>query len=149
MIEITNTQLEELKEFSLMVEATQKSLHLFTEQMDELQKEMDKKIEKFSIYDHTILNAHIMRQHELEDEIKSCRKELSEIHDRRISMKRDNTAATKSIPHRDHSRHASRHSWEHQSQNFGHKDSVRVGGKKKDLKNKKIQKSLLKEKLQK
>ena len=34
-----------------MVEATQKSLHLFTEQMDELQKEMDEKIEKLAIYD--------------------------------------------------------------------------------------------------
>ena len=51
MIEITNTQLEELKEFPSMVEATQKSLHLFTEQMDELQKEMDEKIEKLAIYD--------------------------------------------------------------------------------------------------
>ena len=51
MIEITNTQLEELKEFPSMVEATQKSLRLFTEQMDELKKEMDEKIEKLVIYD--------------------------------------------------------------------------------------------------
>tara|TARA_B100001093_G_C26593154_1_gene912472 strand:- start:53 stop:184 length:132 start_codon:yes stop_codon:yes gene_type:complete len=43
MIEITNTQLEELKEFPSMVEATPESLHLFTEQIDELQKEMDEK----------------------------------------------------------------------------------------------------------
>ena len=38
-------------EFPSMVEATQKSLQLFTEQVDELQKEMDEKIEKLAIYD--------------------------------------------------------------------------------------------------
>jgi len=48
MIEITNIQLEELKEFPLIIETIQKSLHLFTDQMDELQKEMDEKNRKIS-----------------------------------------------------------------------------------------------------
>ena len=50
IIEITNRQLEELKEFPSMVEATQKSLNLFTEHMDELEKEMDEKVKKLEIY---------------------------------------------------------------------------------------------------
>lgn len=51
IIETTNIQLEELKEFPLMIETIQKSLKLFTVQMDELQKEIDDKIEKLAIYD--------------------------------------------------------------------------------------------------
>jgi len=50
MIEITNTQLEELKQFPTMVEVTQKTLDEFNEQMEKLQSEMDEKIEKLAIY---------------------------------------------------------------------------------------------------
>jgi len=50
IIEITQNQVEELKQFPTIVEVTQKTLQDFNEQMEKLQREMNEEVEKLEIY---------------------------------------------------------------------------------------------------